>query len=184
MSVAPFDVKLAEGRVGESLIASFLRSRGVNILPVYEIEQPNGKGPRVFASDNRQLVAPDMFAFASGGRCMWVEAKHKDAFTWHRNSQKWTTGIDRYCYEDYLELRRKSGINVYLMFLHRGGQAKDSPPSSPSGLFMGELDYLSRHVNHRHANFGKSGGVFWAIDTLKKLATLDEVYKAAGISRN
>lgn len=62
MSAAFFEAKLAEGRVGEGLIASYLRSRGANILPVYEIEQPNGKGPRVFSADNRQLVAPDMFA--------------------------------------------------------------------------------------------------------------------------
>lgn len=184
MSAAFFEAKLAEGRVGEGLIASYLRSRGANILPVYEIEQPNGKGPRVFSADNRQLVAPDMFAFAGGGRCFWVEAKYKDAFTWHRNTQKWTTGIDRYCYEHYLELRRKSGIQIYLMFLHRGGQAKDSPPDSPSGLFIGELDYLSRHVNHRHPNFGRTGGVFWAHDILTKVATLEQVYRAAGVGDN
>jgi hypothetical protein len=168
-----FTQALAIGKTGESLIALWLRSRGYCILPAYEVELNTGKGPRIFAAEH-ELVAPDLFAF-SRERMFWIEAKHKAAFSHHRITDKWVTGIDLRYYEDYLRLNEITPWPIWLMFLHRGGQAKDSPPDSPAGLFGGELGYLSRHENHRHENWGNGGMVYWAHETLRHLASWQEI---------
>jgi hypothetical protein len=61
------------------------------------------------------------------------------------------------------------------MFLHKGGQAKDSPAESPAGLFGQEIGLLQKAENHRSANWGRSGMVYWAVDSLRLLAPLEEV---------
>lgn len=167
-----FEANLDFGRVGESRIATWLKARGLSILPVYEIEKQTGKGPRLFLP-NKKLIAPDMFVF-KGNKAYWIEAKHKTAFSWHRNTERWVTGIDLKHYADYCEIDDFSPWPVYLMFLHDGGQAKDSPPNSPSGLFGARLKFLREHENHRHSNWGSSGMIYWAHKDLKPLATLEE----------
>lgn len=161
-----FKANLQYGQVGESRIAEWLKSRGNSIMPVYEIEKQTGKGPRLFTPD-RQLVAPDMFVF-KGSDAFWIEAKHKTAFTWHRLTGRWVTGIDLRHYADYCIIDDYSPFPVWLMFLHDGGHAKDSPVDSPCGLFGNKLRYLRKNENHRHRNWGTSGMVYWAINTLRK----------------
>lgn len=161
--MSAFARNLQSGKAGESAIAEWLKGRGWNVMPVYEKIIDEGKGPQVFSAD-RELVAPDLFVF-NGQKCLWVEAKHKTGFTWHRLTKKWETGIDRRHYLDYLEVRKRSGIPLYLMFLHKGGQAKDSPPS-PAGLFSAEILHLSENINHTDYRWGRSGMVYWAIETL------------------
>lgn len=148
-------------------------------MPVYEKILDTGKGPQLFMSDGG-LIAPDLFAFRpDGSKVYWVEAKHKTAFTWHRITERWVTGIDMRHYGDYCKVAESSPWPVWLMFLHEGGQAKDSPPNSPSGLFGNTLDFLKTHENHRHANWGPSGMVYWAEGSLRKLATLEEVLQVS-----
>lgn len=86
------------------------------------------------------------------------------------------TGIDLRHYEDYCKVDDASPWPVWLLFLHRGGQAKDSPGNSPAGLFGKPLDYLRTHENHRHENWGRSGMVYWAHESLKLLADVEELY--------
>lgn len=171
MSTA-FRESLRVGKVGESKIAQYFKDKGYNVLPVYEIEIDSGKGPQLF-TPNKQLIAPDMLVFKMD-KCFWIEAKHKTAFTWHRNTQKWTTGVDLKHYEHYCEVDNCSPWPVWLMFLHRGGQAKDSPADSPAGLFGNTLEHLREHENHRSPNWGKYGMVYWNIGSLKKLANIDQ----------
>ena len=78
-----FDDAYAYGLTGESKIAQWWKDRGYNVLPVYEKLVGDYKGPSVFLSDGRSLVAPDMLAFSTH-KSYWVEAKHKSAFSWHR----------------------------------------------------------------------------------------------------
>ena len=173
MAVASFGQQLKTGRVGEGYIASWLISRGWHVLPVYDIEIDTGKGPRLFSA-RRELIATDMLVFNSS-KVRWVEAKHKEAFSLHRITGNWVTGIDLHHYEHYQQIARISPWPVWLMFLQRGGQAKDSPPCNISGLFAGELSYLREHENHRHENWGKNGMVYWAHTTLRLIAPLEEV---------
>jgi hypothetical protein len=168
-----FAETLKSGLIGESEIANWLIRKGYAVLPVYETEQAF-KGPRLF-SPGGQLIAPDMFVFKAG-RARWIEAKTKSAFTWHRITRRWTTGIDIHHYEHYLAIMKLSDMPIYLMFLHRHGlAAKDSPDGCPSGLFGGELGYLEQHENHRSPNYGKLGMVYWAHGVLSRYATIEEI---------
>jgi len=167
------------GQAGEQAIARWLRGKGWTVLPVYEKVVDNKEGPRLFLPDGK-LIAPDLLAFKQDAtRAMWVEAKYKTAFTWHRATQRFTTGIDIRCYEHYLQVQAVTPWDVWLCFLHTGGQAKDSPPS-PDGLYGNAISYLCAHENHRwlpsNGNYSISDGtgatvmVYWAIDHLRRLA--------------
>lgn len=142
------------------------------MLPVYEIIKDQGKGPQLYMPSG-ELIAPDLFVFSTNG-AWWMEAKHKTAFTWHRNTGRWTTGIDLRHYEDYCKVDDSTPWPVWLLFLHEGGQAKDSPANSPAGLFGNALTSLRAHENHRSYNWAR-GMVYWALSSLKKLAELDDV---------
>ena len=168
-----FSTAYQYGFAGETAIALWLRSRGNCVMPVYEKIVDTGKGPQLYMPKGT-LIAPDLFVFNSE-RALWIEAKHKTAFTWHRITERWVTGIDLRHYADYCAVDDGTPWPVWLLFLHDGGQAKDSPANSPAGLFGATLAHLRQHENHRHANGGTAGMVYWAVDTLKRLATLDQM---------
>jgi len=160
--MSAFDKKLAFGQIGESKIAKWFNRRGYTVLPVYEKEIDTGKGPRIFAP-KEQIIAPDILVFKAN-KILWIEAKHKSGFSWHRKTGRWVTGIDLKHYLDYLKVKDYSPAPVWLLFLQDGLAAKDSPVS-PSGLFGQSLDVLRKCENHRHAAWGISGMVYWAIDS-------------------
>jgi hypothetical protein len=164
---------LKQGLAGESLIASWLRKHGFTILPVYEKIIDTGKGPQLFLP-GKKLIATDLLVWKQDG-IFWIEAKHKTAFSLHRKTNKWVTGIDLHHYEHYQQIHKETPWRVWLMFLHEGGQAKDSPANSPSGLFGNNLQVLSENEHHRHANHGSSGMVYWSHETLKKFASLEDI---------
>lgn len=172
-----FESQLRFGQAGESVIATWLRSRGRAVMPVYEKIMDTGKGPQVFMPAG-SLVAPDLLTWGGAAPC-WIEAKHKTAFSWHRISRQWVTGIDLRHYEDYCRVEDQSPWPVWMLFLHQGGQAKDSPADSPAGLFGNPLRVLRTKENHRSANHGTSGMVYWAIGSLRKLADHEELAGAA-----
>lgn len=161
-----FNDSLLIGKTSESRIAKWLNKRGHNVLPVYELSEQKFKGPQLFTPDS-QIIVPDMFVF-KGDKAIWVEAKHKSAFTWHRITSRWTTGIDIRVYKEYLKIAEQTPFPVWLLFLQLGGQAKDSPADSPTGLFGNELSYLSKYPNHEHENGGKGGMVYWTIEDTEK----------------
>lgn len=176
-----FARSLEYGQAGESAIAAWLYTHGYYVLPIYEKIVDTGKGPQLF-TPTKSLIAPDLLVYKQDKTALWIEAKHKNAFTWHRITQRFVTGIDLRHYCDYCQVADESPWPVWLMFLHEGGQAKDSPPS-PDGLYGNTLDHLREHENHRHGNWGSGGMVYWAIENLKKFASLDEV-NAAQFARN
>lgn len=168
-----FQTSLGYGRAAESAISLWLRRRGFTVFPAYEKLIDEGKGPQLYVAEG-SLIAPDLLVFNST-KAYWIEAKHKQAFTWHRITNRWVTGIDLRHYEDYCKIDDDTPWPVWLFFLHDGGQAKDSPPKSPSGLFGNKLSYLRLHENHRHRNWGRSGMVYWAYDRLRLIAPLAEI---------
>ena len=166
-----FKKSLAVGKTGESEIATWFRGKGYNVLPVYEIAENQFKGPAVIAFDGGEIIAPDMLVFNTN-KAWWIEAKHKSAFTWHRITKQWVTGIDLHHYDEYQKINRLAIWPVWLMFLHKDGIAKDTPKGmkSPTGLYGNSLDYLFLKENHRHRNYGKTGMVYWSVANLKKIA--------------
>ena len=162
-----FDKQLVTGKIGESEIARWLMSKGNNILPIYEVAKGQYKGPTVYSANGESIIAPDILAFSDKG-IVWIEAKHKTGFTMHRKTDRWTTGIDLHHYFEYQKISKLIDWPVWLLFLHKGGQAKDSEVS-PSGLFGNSLQYLVEHENHRWTKT-KPHMVYWAIDALRELA--------------
>jgi hypothetical protein len=177
--VNAFTNRLQFGRAGESVIASFLRRRGHTVLPAYEKHEQRFKGPQIFQPD-RTLVAPDFFVWR-GVEAYWVEAKQKSAFSFHRQTERWVTGIDLPHYLDYCALADASPWPVWLMFLHlEGNTAKDSPPGCPCGLFGNDLAILRNKENHRHQNGGRGGMVYWAAATLRLISSIEELNEYVG----
>lgn len=175
-----FQKQLAFGRIAESQIARWLISRGNYLLPVYDIEYIDGipKGPRVFGNDN--MVAPDLLVLGKR-KSLWVEAKHKSAFSWYRIGKCWETGIDLRHYQEYLKVQEISQWPIWLLFLHDGSSPRlgdlklGCPEDCPTGLFGNSLNVLNANESHRSDRWGKSGMVYWSHGSLRQLATLEEV---------
>lgn len=176
-----FAQQLAVGKAGESKIANWLRRKGYHVLPVYEKEISEGKGPQLFTALGPGLVAPDLLAF-NGDKVRWIEAKHKSVFSWYRIGQRWVTGIDLRHYNDYLKVCELSPWPVWLLFLHSQSKTTEHTGVCPTGLFGESLSILAGKESHRSLRHGKSGMVYWARDDLKLLASLDEVNAASVIS--
>ena len=177
-----FSQKLGFGQVGEGLISRWLQSRGCSIFPAYEMETEDGKakpGPRMFSASGN-LILPDMLAF--GGREMfWVEAKRKTCFAWNRNREKWVTGIDQHHYEQYQEVAEKTGLPVWIMFWHPHGNPShidtkhDCPEECPTGLFGDDIRRLVLNESHRWPFYGRSGMVYWAHESLRRIASVEDI---------
>jgi hypothetical protein len=176
-----FADSLARGQLGESIIARWCIARGNSVLPVYEKEIDTGKGPRFFTGEG-QFAAPDMFVMPAMN---WVEAKHKTVCSWYRIGGYWCTGIDLNHYADYRRTQEISRRPVWLLFLHRSSQPDQRdiqhgcPQRCPVGLYGGSLNHLTRHESHTSEKHGRHGMVYWAIDTLTRLAPLDEIERVA-----
>lgn len=188
LAAGDFQKQLAFGQLAETDIARWLLAQGRTLLPIYDIEYPTGKGPRLFTK-GRQIVAPDLLVWGPKGLC-WIEAKHKTVFSWHGTTRRWTTGIDKRHWNEYLHVRDRLSIPVWLLFLHSQStpDRKDiarflsCPPSCPVGLFGEEISTLKHTINHHCAaspsgngGWGRSGMVYWAHETLRLLASLEEV---------
>lgn len=186
MSNQTFQQALEKGQVGESQIAQWMRSRGWHILPAYEKEIDNGKGPRLFTAYGvDQLVSPDLLAMRNG-EFRWIEAKHKDHFSWYGKDRTWQTGIDKRHFDDYVKVAKRTGLNVWVLFLHRSDKtwiedvAKyGAPKKCPTGLYGQRVQELNagKRYGHQHAN----GMYYWNIDQLKVMATLADVTRIAAL---
>lgn len=171
-----FQQSLLIGKTGENAIARYLKIRGSQILPVYEKADNEYKGPALYTSEGGSLIAPDMLVF-SKCKIIWVEAKNKTAFAWHRISQTWTTGIDAHHFEQYLKIREICNLPLWILFIQNNGTAKDTPDGMkcPTGLFGDEILRLKNKIHHTHPNWGKNGMVYWSSEDLQKIADLSEL---------
>lgn len=192
MSTYTFEKTLAQGRIAEGQCGNWLRlAQGWTLLPAYEIEIPQGKGPRLFLRD-RQLVVPDIFAMKHKGKKFlfkWYESKNKSCFTWHYISKNWQDGIDLRHYLDYIQVQEETKIEVYLLFLHSCATpnprdiARGSPSSAPTGLFGQTLRYLMEHEHHRdkyERGWRSYPMVYWNACDLERLASVEEVQMLQG----
>lgn len=169
-----FDAKLELGGFGEDAISRFFISRSTHVVPAYQLQVEHGKGPRLFGPDG-SLICPDLLVI-NGRRVMWAEAKTKSAFTYHRKTGTWQTGIDLRHWLDYLKVEQATPFPVWLFFLHQPGRlAKDTPEGfeSPSGLYGDPLSKLVALVDHESERHGPSGMVYWREESLTKWATCE-----------
>lgn len=171
-----FQQQLALGMAAENRIAKYLLARGNAVLPAYEIENENDKGPRLLMPKGRNLIVTDLLVFGPA-KVVWVEAKWKTRFSWYRKTKSWDTGIDDHHYQDYLQITKETPFPVWLMFLHDLAEPSSSdlkwgsPEICPTGLFGGILTELSccSRFSDRH---GRSGMRYWRSDQLRLVANL------------
>lgn len=190
-----FKQQLKIGQLGESLIANWLRAQGWYILPAYEKQIDNGKGPRLF-TPNGQLISPDILAMKPDSKICWIEAKHKTNFTWRYMppGPRWETGIDYRHFKHYLEVSKQLPFNVWLFFLHascepRSGDKKAGCPNvCPTGLYgeklsvLGDIDKRQIRGDKTYHKGKENLMVYWGIEQLRKLADLEEVTEHGGIA--
>lgn len=178
---ATFKENLVTGQFTEVQIAKWLRqSKGYSVLPVYEIEGGEFKGPRFFGPSN-ELIAPDILAM-KGGEIRWIEAKHKTVFSWRGIGGYWETGVDKYHFDSYQQIAIQHPFPVWILFLHKSDKTdkKDldrwvnAPRTCPTGLYAGSLPYLDKHKRY-DAKQGKGGMFYWRHEHLQLLATLAEI---------
>ncbi len=182
--VTPFQKNLAFGQAAEAELATWLRKRGNCVLPVYDIEYETGKGPRLFGSLSpvaEDLICPDLLVFSYRKQVFWAECKLKSVFTWHRNTRKWTTGIDKRHWEHYVKVCEETAIPLWILFLHKESSPDPRdieagcPKQCPKGIFGNTMARLRESINHESApkcgatGHGSSGMVYWAHDALLDL---------------
>mgnify|MGYP006433119307 CR=1 FL=1 len=178
-----FEESLRIGRLSESAIVSWLRARGNGIITVYEIEHEKKEGPRFLAARSRAFVAPDVLCFGGQGNVLWCETKYKTVFSWYRKGRKWVTGVDQNHFRDYRQVAAETGLPVWLAFLHVSDAPHDkdiscgAPSLCPTGLFIGEVERLARSYSHESGRHGRHGMIYWAEETLTRLASAEEVMR-------
>ena len=170
------------GRFGENVVACWLRARGNTLLPVRDIQMGHvWKGPRMTGPEGIERVATDWLVTTPTGQVVYSEVKRKHAFSWHRNTREWVTGIDQHYLDHYVRTRQTSNIDMWLLFVHLNGEPTDAdlkqgcPNCCPTGIFGAEIRTLANEVHHTHGNWGKGGMVYWTAPPLKLLATLNEL---------
>jgi hypothetical protein len=170
-----FVQSLRIGKLGESQIANWLRAKhGLHILPAYEKQIGEYKGPTLYCAEGDTLILPDLLAF-QGPKFIWFEAKNKSTFTWHRNTKNWQTGIDVRLYDQYLEVQKRTQIPVWLLFLQQANGDTVLGERSPAGLYGQKLDILRTKEDHRGSFLDGTQMVFWNKAALLCLASLEEV---------
>lgn len=189
-----FAESLAEGLLGEGLIARYMMARGFNVLPAYQVEvkDDSHKGPRLYMCDRRQLVTPDLLLFNGAGKVYWVEAKTKTVFTWYRKTRTMQTGINQKHWEHYQHVADGTPWPVCLFFLHKPGgiaegSREDGYPDgipSPSGLYWQNLRHLQGRVDHMWAGNHKDPPmVYWREADLVRVCDYEDVAAVTGCHR-
>lgn len=187
-----FSDALQQGQLGESIIAKWLRSKGWHVLPAYEKQIDNGKGPRLFMAQGTamsQLIAPDILGMRNGD-FKWFEAKHKTRFSWYGTGGYFVTGIDKRHFDDYCEVAAITSLPVWVLFLHTNSQTWDqdvqkwkAPESCPVGLFGAEITKMKSKMSHFSDKHGPSGMYYWRpFVHLYLLAELQNVMQAQRIA--
>lgn len=178
--MSTFHKSLAKGRLAESEIARYLRLRGWTVIPVYEIEEGQNKGPQIFMPDE-EAVAPDLLVWKDR-RFRFIEAKNKSVFSWYRKTGRWQTGIDNRHYKHYLRVGQHFDLEIWLMFLHESSEPdpKDRlydtcPSECPTGLFGSTLKRLQQLKPRFDPRWGKSGMVYWNHEDLQLICALNEL---------
>jgi hypothetical protein len=190
------------GRNGEGLVRCFLMSKGRIIVEVGALGDkglyghhapslyvPKGGGYRLTAPDLLTInpfVTPSLWSRDNIWEFpfLWTEVKHKNTATFYRKwnnwEGRWQTGIDRRLYPHYCQIDKDTQIPVWLLFLQRNDGPSNAPPGKPpcpTGLFGCPITqpYSDDWKNDTYEKKGYQDMVYWGIEDLLQLATLEEV---------
>lgn len=143
----------------EKAFASFLViERGWHVLLTCDLHGGYAYAPQ-FNGVSANLVAPDLLA-ARNGEMRWFEVKQKSHADWHRNSQRFVTGLPLHLWNDYQRVERLTGHEVTVVFIHQ-------EEGIVCGGTLKELDAL---VSHRYTQsvMDKAGTIFFKFDALPR----------------
>ena len=156
-----FDDRLNFGVEGEDFAAAWARRLGFSVLP-HQPCPPNGKGgPRILTPHHGELVAPDLPLWREGVPLL-LEVKRKAAFTLHRATGAWVTGVEASYFEQYCRVWDVTGVRTFLGFVH-----DDDPAQLTLG---GEVWQLAQRVHHQYPETGDSRMLYWDRRRLVNLA--------------
>lgn len=156
------------------------RHREWSTLAAYDYSGKGGdKAPLLFGK-NAQIVVPDLFGCKAGGSA-WFEIKYKshadETFMRARRVDPncpLETGIDRHLWQHYLKVRDESGLEVWLVFIHR----KEGEVRAASITELREPD------RHRIAGgMGRGGMAFFSWNHLRFVARYVDVLREEPLLR-
>ncbi|MCP4604522.1 MAG: hypothetical protein GY847_29040 [Proteobacteria bacterium] len=137
MTKTNFKEQLEYGEIGEGLIADYLASCGVAVLPLYQFENKTGAPFLAEKIDNRlyKRVLPDLTCW-NNGKSFFAEVKRKTE--WVRFTGSLETGFNHHSYLEYCAVRKKTKCDIWLFFLHE--------VEEPTGLFVGKMRDLEPNM--------------------------------------
>jgi Holliday junction resolvase-like predicted endonuclease len=141
------------GAVGEAIVAEFLKQQGLGVVPVH---QCNPDGAAVMRLQDDFFVLPDWLVFSST-EPVWVEVKTKQSAREFRKENELRHCINEYHYDQYLEVERLSGFDVWLFIYEEdSGKILRAPlnwllpaqflrASQSSGAFQSDVVFFRRN---------------------------------------
>lgn len=163
-----FEQQLEWGEEGEELVASYLIGCGVTIAPLYQF---NADQAPFLLNNKEKLILPDLTCWNKGVG-YFVECKRKNQ--WVSFDGNIETGLDQKHYSHYQKIKRATGQNVWIFFLHE--------KQDPQGMFFGEIDGLDKHkrlwdgCSPSGKQFSKPL-VLFPISTLKAITNKEVTYQ-------
>jgi hypothetical protein len=107
------DDDFTKGGFGERLFELDLERQNANYLPFHMYTQD---GAPLAIINGKKYIAPDFFLFRSDKKeiARWVEVKTKMSADYTRKEKRYDHGVDAYNVEQYMQVARASGKEVYL----------------------------------------------------------------------
>lgn len=159
-----FKAKRAFGKRAEVSIAKWLGELGHYTLPAYDFSgHDDNLAPKLMtAYPRRSLIAPDLLV-GGHGKCFWLEVKHKSRADYTRITGRLETGCSLRHFEHYREVQLVTGLDVYLLFVHRAeGEVR--------GEKLDKLETIKRI--YAGEKMDRSGMIFFPWEALRVFGTL------------
>jgi hypothetical protein len=196
------------GRDGEGLVLRYMMSKGRILVEVGALGDKgmNGHAPSIYVpyKGGYRLTAPDLLTINPRVvpslwtkdniwmlPFLWTEVKHKNTATYYRKWNNWTgrwqTGIDRRLYNHYCQVDKDTCIPVWLLFLQRNDGPSNAPTGvspCPTGLFGCPITqpFSDTWKDDSYEKKGYRDMVYWGIEDLLQLATLEEVLAVSEVA--
>jgi len=159
-----FREALKEGEDGERMVAEWLMGRGWHVAPVYQYGE-HSRAPALYSAAGSTTL-PDLAAYRDGD-ALFVEVKRKTRWTRRPSTGERETGCNLRLWDHYRSIADKTGIAVWLVFVHDRGQ----PPlgvwtvnaaSAEPRRWDGRHDRTGRRISPPLALFAESDLAFVA----------------------
>lgn len=200
---AQFQEKLAEGKTGERWTSNYTcRVLHYVHVPISKIVDLKDKGPRIYAPATGgqpntpaelpiHLIAPDTLCIHRHDwsheqlilpPIFWLESKLKKKCSFYHINGAWQSGIDAWSRKSYLQVEKVTGIPVWIFHLifptseeamNAQGVPSEKRPA-PAGLYVHPVSLTPAYDPDRNPRM-----VYWKIESMQRLASIEEVQAAS-----